>query len=302
MVAMKRLIYAAITTGAFVILFWVLLPNAQTPSTDTRPIVGATISALADIVRQVAGDTVRVVQIIPAGADPHTFEVSPSVISSLADADIVFRVGHGIDDWTSDITDSIDGVRAVTIDDGILFRKLQYAGADEEVGSIDPHYWMSPDNAKLIASTIALELSGVYPDNNQMYDERLDTFSRSVDLTVAQVEEMLSPYAGSSIVLFHESVGYFTDAFGLTIAGVFEPHAGSEPTAQQIADLQKTVTNNHIRAVFSEPQLPDSVVQAFVQDLNVRTGVLDPGEASLKPITYQNLLLSNAQAIKTALQ
>lgn len=286
-------------------LVWLTVAQFGGPTAPpAKPIVGASIFAIADIVRQVAGDTVTVVQIIPSSASPHTFEVTPSTITQLQGAELIFAVGRGLDGYINDIGATVSTAEIVTVDRLVAIRPLAFGDEDEgeTAGAPDPHYWLSPENGKQIASTIALELAGRYPANAPLFESNLQSFNRAVDEAAAYAREQLEPLTNRSIILFHESIGYFTDAFDIVIAGVFEPTPGKEPTPQQLAELHQTVGENNVKAVFSEPQLPDAVVKSFVQDLPVKTGVVDPYGGGAGRNSYQALLRYNAETLAAVLR
>lgn len=304
MVSMKYLplVMVVIALGVGGFLWW--HNQSDTAAPDSRPIVGTTISSLAEITKAIAGDALKVVQVMPAGANPHTFEINPSTIHELQDATVIFAVGHGVDTWTSDIL-AADQVSVVTVDTNISLQPFTFGDSDVSdrgASAADPHYWLSSANAKIIAHNIADNLTDRFPESASAFQANLATFDRELDLAVVRAHALLDPLTSRSIVLFHESFDYFTREFDLMVAGVFEPTPGKEPTPQDLARLHNTVKDNSVKAAFSEPQLPDAVVQSFVQDLNVKTGVLDPGEASLTTISYPDLLVRNAQVIADALQ
>src|SRR5690349_13791724 len=67
---------------------------------ESRPLrVVATIFPLAALAREVAGPGDQVVSLLPAGANPHVFEPTPSQVWASHGADLVVRIGLGFDDW-----------------------------------------------------------------------------------------------------------------------------------------------------------------------------------------------------------
>ncbi|HEX7503154.1 MAG TPA: metal ABC transporter substrate-binding protein, partial [Acidobacteriota bacterium] len=81
---------------AWLLAAWLLFPG--TAAAQGPLVLAATIFPAADIARHVAGPGVRVIQILPAGASPHTFDLTPGQLRELQAARIIFKIG-GVDDW-----------------------------------------------------------------------------------------------------------------------------------------------------------------------------------------------------------
>src|SRR3989338_2437278 len=138
--------FLIVLTGIFV--FWKFFPDAPSPQTDTRPLVVTTIFPLYDIVKQIGGDSIRAELILPPGASEHTFEPTPKAQRDIEEAEIIFSIGHGLDNWLYTLT--TDAKKIVVVDNGIILKK------EEE--TVDPHYWLTLENGAKIAQTIAGQL------------------------------------------------------------------------------------------------------------------------------------------------
>ena len=85
-----------ITVGAILFaLFGVsTLLAVQNSDDDSNELkVATTIFPLADATERIAGDDFEVVQLLPAGQSPHSFDPSPGTIAELSDATTIFSVG-----------------------------------------------------------------------------------------------------------------------------------------------------------------------------------------------------------------
>ncbi len=71
--------------------------------------VVASTTIVEDLVEQVGGDRVSVESIVPSGADPHTFTLSPSDIRKTAEADLVVIVGADLAAMEDDLERSTEG-------------------------------------------------------------------------------------------------------------------------------------------------------------------------------------------------
>jgi ABC-type Zn uptake system ZnuABC Zn-binding protein ZnuA len=116
--------------------------NRSTIPQELENKVGATIFPIYDIAQEIAGDEFEVVLLLPVGASPHTFDPQPSLLKDLSGAQAVFSIGHGLDDWSTTLTESM-GIPVVTVDHDIELRATEdvheHDHEDEEEHAHD-HY------------------------------------------------------------------------------------------------------------------------------------------------------------------
>jgi len=261
--------------------------------------VAATIYPLADIVANVGGEKVDVVTIMPAGASPHTFEVTPDTVRAAQGARALFKIGCGLDDWAEKITAAMGGdVRVVEVSQEIDLRKF-------EDGSVDPHYWLSLKNGQVIAVTVARTLSSIDASNGEYYMHNMTDYVKRLEAADAEIAAMLAPVKGKSFVTFHEAWFYFAQEYGLNIAAAFEPFPGRQPTPAWLAEFEDAIRKNNVKWIFSEPQFSDAAVSQVAKDLNVKLGVLDP-EGGVSEYEGQKgyipMMKHNAETIRKALE
>jgi len=262
--------------------------------------VAATIFPIFDITKNIAGDKIEVIQILPAGASPHTFELTAQKAKDLQGVKDIFMIGYGLDNWTSSVKDAIGNVNLVTVDKNI---NLLQANSDEgslQYGNKDPHYWLSLDNAKIIAANVEEELIKIDPKNADYYKNNLDNYQKQLDIAKNNINQTLSNLTSRKLVTFHDAWEYFTKEFNLQIAATFEPFPGSEPTPKYLENLTNTIKNQNIKAVFSEPEFSNDVFQQFVNDLGVKLFVLDP-EGNALGNSYIQSMENNAKVMKEGL-
>ncbi len=257
--------------------------------------VAATIYPLYDMARNVAGDGAAVELIVPPGSSPHMFEFSPRQLQTLQNVKVVFAIGHGLDNWVTQVTNVVKGARVILMDQGIDLRKF-------EDGTTDPHYWLNFGNARKITDNIAGALGEIDPAHADLYRANAQLYKEKLRDTEHELREALAPAQGISILTFHDAWFYFSQNFGLKIAGTFEPAAGEEPTPRYLAELQRKIETEHIHIIFIEPQLSTGILESFAKDNKVSIAQLDPLGGVAGRITYLELMEFNADSIRRALQ
>jgi ABC-type Zn uptake system ZnuABC Zn-binding protein ZnuA len=257
-----------------------------------------TIPPLADIVREVAGDSVQVIRILPAGASPHTFEPSPGVARELARARTILAIGHGLDDWVVTLAAASGVSRVVRVDAGVRLRAVaarETSGGGDDF--VDPHYWLSCANAKRIAATVERELGSVFPDQVGAFASRRAAYAARLDSVDAEIRSMLAHLPGRDIATFHDAFEYFAADYGLRVVAVFEPYPGREPGPRFVLDFERRVREAHLRAVFAEPQQSVDLLRPIARDLGVTLSVLDPLGGVPGRESFVDLMLFNARQI-----
>jgi len=284
--------------------FWLWPRSADGPRPqDGKLRIAATINPLADMVRQIGGQDIEVITILPPGASPHTFEPTPEQIRQLQGVKLILVIGHGFDDWSRVLAQNIPGAQLTAVDPGVPLRQLPADQIESDMPDQyqDPHYWLSVPNAKIMSKNIADLLDRADPARKQTHAANLAAFTARLDGLDRDIRNGLTGLTRKELITHHNAWGYFADAYGLKVVGTFEVSPGKEPTPQQIADLQAKVKEYGIRTVFSEPQLSDQSLRPFVQDLNLQIAILDP-EGGLRNMGYIDLMRYNADTIANALK
>ncbi len=252
-----------------------------------KKIVAATIFPLVDIASNIAGDQLAVMQILPSGSSPHTFELTPEKVKELDKSTIVFNIGHGLDNWILNAADSVPDMEIITVDKGINLRKAESEhgpedkeGAAEEKSDSpdaeDPHYWLSIKNAKIIVNNITEALKNKYPDSAEVFEQNKSEYLKKLSELQTAVEFRISDIAKKEIATFHDAWFYLADELNLEIVATFEPFAGKEPTPQYLIEFQEVINNHNITTIFSEPQLSNETLKPFANDLGLELAILDP--------------------------
>jgi zinc transport system substrate-binding protein len=298
---MKKFLIIFVASGFFIILLLSFL-GSQKPNNHTSLSVAATIFPLYDLVLQVAGSDMDVIIMVPPGVSPHSFDLSVSKVRELSKAEATFAIGHGLDSW---IANSRVDTPVIVVDEGIKLRKSSdghEGGEDSALGFVDPHYWLNPENAKIIIDTIARNLSLIDPENKSSYEERAETYkTKELGGLVEKWKDQLCDLGGSKIITFHDSFAYFADYFCLNIVATFEPSPGVEPSPRDLAELHKIIKEHDIKAIFLEPQLPTDSVKQLAKDAGISIGTLDPLGGEGARDSYVNLLQYNAMTVASGL-
>lgn len=278
--------------------------NGLEKKQDNRIKVAATIFPLYDLVRNIGGEKIEAILILPPGASPHTYEISAAKVKEMQTVKTLFTIGAGVDFWAEKLAQG-DDIKVISLDKSVILVpfKIQgheHEGKNEKEG-LDPHYWLSPDNAVIMAQKITKELSSLNPENEKYYQDNLQKFISALEVKNIEWKNKLGQLNKKELVVFHDAWGYFADYFGLEIVATFEPFPGKTPTPKYLIKLQKEVEENNIKSLFVEPQLSKEAISTLAQDLGVGVAILDPIGGLDDRNSYLDLINYNIINIYSAL-
>ena len=251
--------------------------------------IASTLLPVSDMVREIAGDSTDVLTILPSGANPHTFELSPQMIKEIDGAAVIFRIGSGFDDWIGGISENLPAAKVVLLNENV------------QLINGDPHYWLSVRNAKMMAEHIARVLSETDSSNQMKYQANLRRYLSELDRADQAIAAKLTPLIRKEIVTFHDGWRYFARDYDLTIVTTIESPEGKEPTPRRLMELHKIINQNDIGEIFIEPALPRSLVDFIAEDFDVDLVELDPFGVKAENQKFINLMLNNSDQIAKAL-
>lgn len=300
---MKKILFPFFLALFLGITLFLLFAQNDTEVSE-KPVVAASIFPLYDITKQIAGDRIDVVLILPPGASPHTFEPTPSLMKELQPAEIAYLIGAELDEWAEGVLPESTVVQH--LDDVVTLREYEehedeeaHTEEEDEHGheGVDPHYWLSIPNAMLMADAIHASLSAQFPEYSAQFSENLSAYRLELTAADQEIRTIISQAQNKRIVTFHDAWYYFAEEYDVTIVGTFEPTAGREPTPQYLAELTRAIQKSGSKTLFSEPQLNTSSLSGFLRDLDLTVSILDPIGGIETRDTYINLMRYNAKTI-----
>ncbi|SBT16558.1 High-affinity zinc uptake system protein ZnuA precursor [Marinomonas gallaica] len=140
----------------------------------------------------------------------------------------------------------------------------------------DPHVWLDPVNAKVLAKAVTERLISIDPEHKQDYQTNFQAFMSSVEHADHDVAERLAGVAEVPYFVFHEAYGYFENHYGLNNKGAIALSPERKPGAKTVAHIREEIEEHNVSCVFSEPQFSPAIVETLIDGTNVKTAVLDP--------------------------
>jgi zinc transport system substrate-binding protein len=267
-----------------------VLASGCVPSDEDsdRLVVAVTLLPQAAFVEAVAGERAEVVVMVPPGASPHTYEVTPDQMVSLARARMYAKVGAPVEfelTWMDRLVEANREMLVVDCARGIELMASNDEGHDgmEDEGyeanegnsaGVDPHIWVSLRNAQAMVQNICDGLVQVDPPNADVYRANCDSYVAELSALDVEVMETFESVDQRRFIVFHPSFGYFARDYDLTQIAVEQ--GGSEPDAQYLVRLIDEAKEFGIQVVLAEPQFSTRSAEVVASEIGGEVVIVDP--------------------------
>ena len=250
---------------------------------------------------------------------PHSFQLKPSHAKMLEQADIIFWIGEDLENFLEKPLATIakkaekielleiKGIKKLKFRERNIFE--EHEGHDDHGddakkeehddhghdakkeehddheghghGEYDPHIWLDPINAKVILSEITEHLIENDSKNASTYKSNLAKAISEIDKLIIDV--ITETNTDLSYVVFHDAYQYYENRFNVNILGAMTVNPDVMPGAEQIHEIHEVIEHDNVSCILSEPQFNPDIIKSIAKDTSVKTGVLDPLGANLKP-------------------
>jgi zinc transport system substrate-binding protein len=309
----------------------VFMPSTPRAAKANERAVVATIHPLAAILREIAGDHLTVHTLLAPNISPHVFDPKPGDIARAEAALAVFYVDDTLDGWAVRLSPQRVAVFQY-VDPGLYVTFNPHADPEEfaapsaegevvpvaddgghvhgphcvhEHGAVDPHFWTDPVVVAAIVPQLAEKLADLDPENGDAYRANAQRFVGELADLDEELRATLAPVRGQPVFLFHASLLYLLERYGLVFAGVIEPFPGNSPAPTYLERLTRRFDALQARGLFTEPQLPERTARLIAEELNrpgMQVHMLDPIGGVPGRETYADLVRYNARVLAEALE
>lgn len=250
--------------------------DAKNSDTGDKLKVVTSFYAMYDFAEKIGGDKVSVINMVPAGIEPHDWEPAASDITNLEKAQVFIYNGAGMEHWVDTVLDSLSNKELVITEasSGIILQK----GHSEEEGTYDPHVWLNPENAKSEMNNIKDAFIKADPNNEAYYSENYETYTAKLDALDKKYKETLTALENKDIIVAHEAFGYLCNAYGLNQVGIEGLSPDSEPDPSKMEEIIQFAKDNKVKVIFFEELVSPKVAETIAKEVGVKTDVLNPLE------------------------
>ncbi len=269
------------------ITFSLISCGSNEKSEDSTPTLSVSILPQKYFVEQIAGDLYTINVMIPPGASPATYEPTPAQLIALTKTNLYMKMGYtGFEmSWMEKLISINKTMKVVDLSEGIdlIMEKHQHHGGDH-IGSVDPHIWLSPKNAKIISGNILRALSNAYPNNDTVFNANYQALLIKLDSLDTFIENEMSSMSKRSFITYHPSLSYFSRDYNLNQYPM--ELEGKTPSSAYLKDLVDIGKSENIKVIFLQMQFDQHNAEVIAKEIEAEIVQINP----LDPEWYKQML------------
>ena len=237
---------------------------------------------MSDLLRNVGGEHVEVVDLIGLKSDPHSFEPKAEDLRAAGEAELYFVSGMGLETYLPKL-EAIMAGRARIVEVGKTLPELHgscdheghdHHADDDHNHEIDPHWWHSVDLFRRAVGVVADELAKADPlhaddflSNASVYRAELDVLEKWVKRELVRI-----PKERRTLVTAHAAFQYFCDAYGFASHSVQGLNREQMPGAIELAGLIEDLKKDKVTAIFPEKESNPKMLKSLTRDTGIKLG------------------------------
>lgn len=224
-----------------------------------KPLILVSLPPYTTLLREIGGEQIDIFTVIPAGVDPHSYEMTPRQMEKMSKASVWFWTG---DPQEKKMVETIShlypnlilinlsqSIPLLSYADDTIF--LSQHSGDHSHEGIDYHIWMSPIYLSYQAKKIYHTLHDLLQDPSSLKIQ-YEHLQRELTEMHERYTHALLPYRDQSILSSHPAYGYFCSTYGLR--QITLESEGKEANAKDITRAIHSLDRDEIRAVITQPQ------------------------------------------------
>jgi zinc transport system substrate-binding protein len=265
MIKYKKYLILIIIISVF-LFAGVLIKKANVGLISKEEKIGVVVSILplAEFVEQVGKDKVEVTVIVPPGADPHLFELTPVQLKKISQAQLYVEVGSGLNfelTW-------MDKIKLIYKDMLICNSSIGITLVDK-----DPHIWLSPRNAKTMVENISEALIKIDPLSQKYFKKNSIEYINKLDILDKEIKARLEGVKNRRFISYHSSWGYFAKEYDLIQIAI--ENEGKEPSAASLAHIIDQTRAFNISIILVSPQYNMKSAEVVAKEVGAQIIIAD---------------------------
>lgn len=267
---------------------------------QTKIKVITSLFPLQEFAQQVGGKYTEVTLLLPAGAEPHTWEPKPSDVFKIAQADIFIYIGAAMEPWADKAAKAASGKKLYLLE---LLRSLSLT----EEQKIDPHIWLDFALDLKIIDLIAGTLTKIAPEQATYFQQNASLYQGKLKDLDQKYQKILATCRQRSLILGgHAAFGYLAQRYGLQQIALSGINPNAEPTPKRMVEVIAITKKEKAKFIFAEEMVNPRLARALAKEAGVQILLLNPGanltkKQRLGKVTFLGLMQRNLENLKKGL-
>nr|WP_106780560.1 zinc ABC transporter substrate-binding protein [Lysinibacillus timonensis] len=320
---------------SFVAIIITACSNTQLQTEDTNDEqantidIYTTVYPLSYFAERIGGEYVNVSSIYPPGSNEHTFEPTQQDMMALAESDLFFYIGLGLEGFVENAKTTLanEHVKFVSTADNIPEEKLavsaghtfeeaieeheehdheEHEHEEHNHGDIDPHVWLSPILSQDLALSIKNELVEAMPENEAIFTENYELLIADLEAINKDFEDLVSEAQTKTFFVSHSSFGYIAGQYGLIQVPIAGLNSQSEPSQKELIEIVDLAQELNVKYVLFEQNISSNLTSIIQNEIGAESltlhnlSVLTEQDIA-QGETYLTLMENNIETFKKAL-
>lgn len=244
------------------------------------------------LAQRIGGDSVDVAMLLEGNQNAHDYEVSAKDAARTQAADLFIYQDDEMEYFVSSLLTLIDSKQIQILESTATIELLaEDSHADEHADDhgeeehaddhgedeadhghahdFDPHTWLDPMVYAEQASNVKEALIQLDPANQAVFEANAEQLIKELTLLNEEYETQLSALDNRQIVVQHAAFGYLTHAYDLEQVAIAGISTTQEPSAKELAKMQKFILQEQVKVIFVEPSLDSAIAKAVTSGNDV---------------------------------
>lgn len=293
----------------FSVLFILTLLSSCTKDKSDKYSIAVTIYPFKTILQEIVGNDIKIDVLLPAGADPHTYEMSPSDFKKIQDAKIFIYGAESLDGWAAKVEfeNKIEMLKLIPKEYLIDIKISDEHSHQSETETlhhygVDPHFWTDPLTVNAMLKPLTEKLSSFYPDKKEIFRRNAGRFSERLIELDKRIKEQAKAIEHSKVFSAHPFYNYFFYRYRIEVVGSLEFSPGQQVTPKYLKKISDEIRNKNVKSIFINKQHISKPAKILAESVNIKIVELDPYGGVDSLMTYEDIIKHNFDLILKALQ
>ena len=253
-----------------------LFSCGRVSNNSSEKIITVSIAPFKYFVDEIGGSDFKVNVMVPSGADPHTYEPFPEQIIELRKSIAYISNGYlGFEmNWLDRFYEINSKMKRLSLGDKIDPMSSGHLHEGGHVEAADPHYWVSPRSALIIASSVNSFLCGLNPAEKNKYETNYEALVLKIKEVDTKALKLFSGLTNKSFMIYHPNLAYLARDYNLEEIPV--EYEGKEPPPSRIRELIDRARRDKIKVIFVQREYDTKNAKAIASEIGARIEIIDP--------------------------
>jgi len=261
--------------------------STQSDTNKTQITVAASFYPIEEILRQVGGTYINVVELTPAGEGAHDVQLTAKQLNVLSSASALFYISDGFQPDVEKAVASlpntvvpIDLLQSVTLLDVVAQLDGTEGETDGEVlaSGKDPHVWLDPANMIAMTTAVADSLSQLSPNFATQFSTAAKSYIAELQTLVTEIDTHLATCESRVLVTSHRAFAYLAKRANLRQVAIAGVNPEEEPSAKNLEAIATFARTNRVSTIFFETLLPADLAKTLADKVGATADLLNPVE------------------------